>query len=72
MQNPKNQKIIQELQPNKICKCGACEPRKPKAPKGMRRLKVYYKAGCTGTITVILLQEEWIRKIGFCFISEND
>jgi len=73
MQDPKEKsqvssrkpKIIQELQPNKICKCGACEPRKPKLPQGMRRLKVYYKAGCTETIPVILLQGEWIRKLGF-------
>ncbi len=75
MRNLKNQKIIQELQLNKICKCGACKPnayaeasakeQKPKLPKGMRRLKVYYKAGCTETIPVILLQGEWIRKLGF-------
>jgi hypothetical protein len=58
-------KHTQELQPNKICKCGACEPRKPKLPRGMRRLKVYYKAGYTETIPVILLQGEWIRKLGF-------
>jgi hypothetical protein len=72
MQDPKEKpqvsirkpKIIQELQPNKICKCGACEPSKPKLPKGMRRLKVYYKAGCTETIPVILLQGEWIRNLG--------
>ena len=31
----------------------------------MRRLKVYYKAGCAETIPVILLQGEWLRKIGF-------
>ena len=42
----------------------------------MRRLKVYYKAGCTGTIPVILLQGEWIRKLGFdvedhVIVSEN-
>jgi len=31
----------------------------------MRRLKVYYKAGCTETIPVILLQGECISKLGF-------
>lgn len=55
--SPKRPKIIQELQPNKICKCGACEPRKTKLPDGMRRLKVYYKAGCSGTIPVICCRE---------------
>jgi hypothetical protein len=50
---------------NKICTCGACEPRKSKLPSGMRRLKVYYKAGCTETICVILLHGEWIRRLGF-------
>jgi hypothetical protein len=33
-------KIVQELQPNKTCTCGACEPRKPKRADGKRRLKV--------------------------------
>lgn len=56
----------QVLQPNKTCKCGACEPRKPRLPKGMRRLKVYskYSTGYT-QVPVILLQGEWLRNIGF-------
>jgi hypothetical protein len=43
----------------------ACEPRQPELPKGTRRLEVYYKAGFTETIPVIVQQEEWIRKLGF-------
>ena len=75
MQDPKEKpqisvrksKIVQELQPNRTCKCGACEPRKPKLPDGMRRLKVYYKffGRMEKQIPVILLQGEWVRNLGF-------
>ncbi|HTN00042.1 MAG TPA: SymE family type I addiction module toxin [Pedobacter sp.] len=62
-------KIIQELQPNKICKCGACEPRKPKLPEGVRRLKIQPKhmqyTWTTSIVPQILLQGEWLRKTGF-------
>jgi hypothetical protein len=62
-------KIIQELQPNKICKCGACEPRKPKLPEGMRRLKIQPKhmqsTWSESIVPQILLQGEWLRKTGF-------
>jgi len=64
----KGQKPIQHLQPNKTCRCGACEPPRPKPPKGMRRLKVYYKffdGGTTKPVPVILLQGEWLRNTGF-------
>ena len=61
-------KIIQELQPNKICKCGACEPR-PKLPEGMRRLKIQPKymqsTWSQSVVPQILLQGEWLRKTGF-------
>lgn len=71
MRSPKNlnavsvrqPKIIQELQPNKICKCGACEPRKPKLPDGQRRLKIQPKhMQSTWSVSIvpqILLQREW-------------
>lgn len=77
MQDPKEKpkvsvrkpKIIQELQPNKICKCGACEPRKPKLPDGIRRLKIQPKhmqyTWATAIVPQILLQGEWLRKMGF-------
>ncbi|WP_090997773.1 SymE family type I addiction module toxin [Pedobacter insulae] len=62
-------KIIQELQPNKICNCGACEPRKPKLPDVQRRLKIqpkYMKSTWKESIVPqILLQGEWLRKTGF-------
>lgn len=66
-----NIKVIQELQPNKICKCGACEPRKPKLPEGIRRLKIQPKhmqyTWATAIVPQILLQGEWLRKTGFEF-----
>ncbi len=77
MRVPKNQdlgsipkvKTIQELQPNKICKCGACEPRKSKLPEGIRRLKIQPKhmqyTWATAIVPQILLQGEWLRKTGF-------
>jgi len=78
MRSPKNQnvvavrqpKIIQELQPHKICKCGACEPRKPKLPDGIRRrLKIQPKhmqyTWSNSIVPQILLQGEWLRKTGF-------
>ncbi len=54
----------------KRCKCGACEPPKPKLPAGMRRLKVQPKyitdrPSKNPTIPVILLQGEWLRDNGF-------
>ena len=57
----------QILQPNKTCRCGACEPPRPKAPDGKRRLKVYYKwpSGSENTVPLIMLQGEWLRKAGF-------
>jgi hypothetical protein len=58
---------IQHLQPNKTCRCGACEPPRPRPPKGMRRLKVYYKwpSGSENTVPLIMLQGEWLRRAGF-------
>ncbi|MEJ5996451.1 hypothetical protein WG904_18630 [Pedobacter sp. Du54] len=71
---PKTKKIIQELQPNKICKCGACEPRKPKLPEGVRRLKIQPKhmqyTWATAVVPQILLQGEWLRKT--CFEYNNN
>ena len=62
-------KIIQELQPNKTCKCGACESRKPKLPDGQRRLKIQPKhmqsTWSESIVPQILLQGEWLRKTGF-------
>lgn len=62
-------KIIQELQPRKICKCGACEPRKPELPEGRRRLKIQPKfmksTWKESIVPQILLQGEWLRKTGF-------
>ncbi len=77
MQLTKNQKdapkrktkVIQELQPNKTCKCGACEPSKPKLPEGIRRLKIQPKhiqhTWSNSIVPQILLQGEWLRKTGF-------
>ena len=71
MRTSKNQKtkIIQELQPNKTCSCGACEPRKPKLPDGQRRLKIQPKhmqsTWSESIVPQILLQGEWLRKTGF-------
>ena len=62
-------KVIQELQPNKTCNCGACEPRKPKLPDGQRRLKIQPKhmqsTWRESIVPQILLQGEWLRKTGF-------
>lgn len=56
----------QQLQPKKTCKCGACEPAKPKLPSGMRRLKVYSKyATGYNQVPLIMLQGEWLRNTGF-------
>ena len=65
-------KLAQLRQPNRTCKCGACEPPKPKLPEGMRRLKVCYrwKANGNGQEPVILLQGEWLRKAGFEYGDE--
>src|SRR4051812_15413515 len=78
MRNPKNQKqkVIQELQPNKICKCGACEPRKPKLPDGQRRLTVSSKLivhqrawvkedSLYDYVPKIRLEGKWLRDTGF-------
>ena len=68
MRTTKN-KIVQELQPNKICKCGACEPARTKLPDGKRRLKIQPKhlqyTWATAIVPQILLQGEWLRKTGF-------
>lgn len=58
MRNSKEQNTKQVLQPNKTCKCGACEPSKPKLPSSMRRLKVY-------SPDLVLGQGEWLRNTGF-------
>ena len=69
MRDLKEVKIVQELQPNKICKCDACEPRKPKLPDGQRRLKIQPKhmqsTWSESIVSQILLQGEWLRKTGF-------
>ena len=64
--------LAQLRQPHRTCKCGACEPPKPKLPEGMRRLKVYnrWKANGNGQEPVILLQGEWLRKVGFEYGDE--
>jgi hypothetical protein len=73
IQNPK---IIQELQPNKTCNCGACEPRKPKLPDGKRRLKVsdklivHHRAWVKENsiydyVPKIRLEGQWLRNTGF-------
>jgi hypothetical protein len=65
-------KLAQLRQPHRTCKCGACEPPRPKLPEGMRRLKVYsrWKANGNGQEPVILLQGEWLRKAGFEYGDE--
>jgi hypothetical protein len=71
MRTSKNQKakINQQLQPNKICNCGACEPKKPKLPDGQRRLKIQPKhmqsTWSESIVPQILLQGKWLRKTGF-------
>jgi hypothetical protein len=47
-------KIIQEVQPNKTCTCGACEPRKPKRADGKRRLKV--------SSQLVVHQRTWVKE----------
>lgn len=65
----KTPKVIQELQPNKICKCGACEPRKPKLPNGQRRLKIQPKytqsTWSESIVPQIMLQGKWLEQMGF-------
>jgi hypothetical protein len=51
--------------PESHCTCGACYVPKQKMPEGIRRLKVYYKYVNGKRIPVLLLQGEWIRKLGF-------
>jgi hypothetical protein len=79
MRNPKNQDDGLPLQTDatkelarikKKCKCGACEPPKPKLPEGIRRLKVQPKyitdrPSKNPTIPLIILQGEWLRNTGF-------
>lgn len=63
--------LTQLRQPHRICKCGACEPPKPKLPEGTRRLKVCYKYSSGGTqVPAIMLQGEWLRKAGFEYGDE--
>jgi hypothetical protein len=47
-------KIIQEVQPNKTCTCGACEPRKPKRTDGKRQLKV--------SSQLVVHQRAWVKE----------
>lgn len=65
----RKQKVIQGLQPNKICKFGSCEPRKAKLPDGQRRLKIQPKymqyTWSNSIVPQILFQGEWLRKTGF-------
>lgn len=54
----------------KRCKCGACDPPKPKLPPGMHRLKVQPKyversLGPNTYVPQISLTGEWLRKTGF-------
>ena len=85
MRVPKNQidlgsiptaKIIQEVQPNKTCVCGACEPRMPKRADGKRRLKVsphlvvHQRAwvkedSVYDYVPQIRLVGQWLRSTGF-------
>ncbi|GGI24386.1 SymE family type I addiction module toxin [Pedobacter mendelii] len=73
MHQQKNQKptSIPKYDPTQIkkadshCSCGACYVPKAKMPDGVRCLKVYYKYVNGNQIPVILLQGEWIRKLGF-------
>lgn len=69
-------KIIQELQPNKTCVCGACEPLKLKHNDGKRRLKVcphlvvYQRAwrkedSVYDYVPQIRLVGQWLRNTGF-------
>jgi hypothetical protein len=69
-------KIIQELQPNKTCTCGACEPRKPKRADGKRRLKVsphlvvhqrawVKEESVYDYVPQIRLVGQWLRSTGF-------
>jgi len=51
--------------PESHCTCGACYVPKTKMPDGVRRLKVYYKYVNSKQVPVLLLQGEWIRKLGF-------
>jgi hypothetical protein len=65
----KETKIIQTLQPNKTCTCGACTPPKPKLPVGMRRIKIQPKfvqhTYSNTTVPLIMLTGAWLHKIGF-------
>jgi hypothetical protein len=47
-------KIIQEIQPNKICTCGACELKKPKRTDGKRQLKV--------SSQLVVHQRAWVKE----------
>jgi hypothetical protein len=69
-------KIIQEIQPNKTCICGACEPRKPKRTDGKRQLKVSSKLivhqrawvkedSVYDYVPQIRLEGQWLRNTGF-------
>ena len=78
MRHTKNQtpKIIQELQPNKTCTCGACEPIKSKRADGKRRLKVsphlvvnqralVKEDSIYDYVPQIRLVGQWLRSTGF-------
>ena len=58
---------IQQLQPNKTCTCGACEPPKPKLPEGMRRNTVSYLCPSRGggAVPFIRLSGKWLERAGF-------
>lgn len=73
--NPINE-ISQQIQPNKICFCGACEAKKPKRIDGKRRLKIstktivyersWFKQNSTCLeVPQIRLEGKWLRKTGF-------
>ena len=77
MRQTKNQKaespilklIPQTKHPHKTCTCGACDPPKPKLPKGIRRLKIQPKytrrVGYQEAFPMIMLTGRWLQKQGF-------
>ncbi len=75
MQATKNQKetptltAVQTKHPRKTCTCVACDPPKPKLPKGTRRLKIqpkyYQRLGHLKTFPSILLSGKWLQDQGF-------
>jgi hypothetical protein len=78
MRIPKNQQsadwqetALQRLESiQKRCKCGACQPPKPKLPPGTHRLKIQPKFVQRGLlpdtqVPQLLLAGEWLRRTGF-------